>query len=412
MNIISFGWPDSAYENPTLGGGFTGLNKGLWILNQLFFDGKMMTTFSMLFGAGLVLMDERATAGGRKLRGVYYRRVLWLIAIGLLHSYFIWAGDILVLYGECGLLLYPFRKLSAKTLIIVGVTFLFVLVPVFLALRGGMEYLKGNANWVDQEVKEGRTPTEFQRGMRDFYRENLEDEMKPDPEKRAKKFQEEIETYRGGYWGIVKDRAKELWIGQTIGFILGGFLFAGGRMLIGMGLMKLGVFSAERSRSFYIKMMAWGYGIGLPLEAIGAWQAVRADFGFDFYWNGGFFFNFFSSLIIALGHVGMIMLIYQSGAIPWLTQRLAAVGRMALSNYLTHSIVCTLIFYGYGLGYFATMDRISMMMVVLSIWIAQLVLSPIWLEHFRYGPAEWLWRSLTYWKWQPMRRETTPAVAV
>ena len=122
--------------------------------------------------------------------------------------------------------------------------------------------------------------------------------------------------------------------------------------------------------------------------------------------HGGIFYNSFGSLVVALGHVGMMMLVVQSGAITWLTNRLAAVGRMALTNYLTHSIVCTTLFYGYGFGLFGTINRTGLAAIVLIIWVTQLLISPIWLRHFRFGPAEWLWRSLTYWKLQPMSWHT------
>ena len=120
MNIVGFGWPDAAYGNPFRGGGFEGLDRGVWFFNHMVFEAKMMTIFSMLFGAGLVLMDQRAEKRGAKIRGVYYRRILWLLVIGLIHSYLIWWGDILVLYAECGLFLYFFRNLRPRTLIILG----------------------------------------------------------------------------------------------------------------------------------------------------------------------------------------------------------------------------------------------------------------------------------------------------
>ena len=113
MNIVGFGWPEAAYGDPFRGGGFEGLDRGVWFVNHMFFEAKMMTIFSMLFGAGLVLMDQRAEKRGAKIRGVYYRRILWLLVIGLIHSYLIWWGDILVLYAECGLFLYFFRNLRA-----------------------------------------------------------------------------------------------------------------------------------------------------------------------------------------------------------------------------------------------------------------------------------------------------------
>ena len=116
----------------------------------------------------------------------------------------------------------------------------------------------------------------------------------------------------------------------------------------------------------------------------------------------GVLYNLFGSLVVALGHVGMLALIVQSGALSWLTRRLAAVGRMALSNYLTHSIVCTTLFYGYGFHRFGQINRTGLAAIVLAIWIFQLLVSPIWLKYFRFGPAEWLWRSLTYWRIQPI----------
>jgi uncharacterized protein len=199
---------------------------------------------------------------------------------------------------------------------------------------------------------------------------------------------------------------------QTVGFLLGGLLFAASRMFLGMGLMKLGVFSASRSRRFYGWMVGLGYGIGLPLMVFDALELIRHGFALDYRMHGGAFYNAFGSLVVALGHVGLLMLIVQSGALAWLTRRLAAVGRMALSNYLTHSIVCTTLFYGYGLGLFGRLDRTGLAAVVLAIWILQVGISPIWLKAFRFGPAEWLWRSLTYWKLQPLRVEEANAAPV
>jgi uncharacterized protein len=413
MNIVGFGWPMAAYANPFRGGGFVGADRSIWFFNHLVFEGKMMSIFSMLFGAGLVLMDQRAEARGARIRGVYYRRVLWLLAIGLIHSYFIWSGDILVLYAESGLLLYFFRNLRPKTLIILGITLSLLFVPLLVGFVSAIDYMKATTARVEAQTKAGEKPTKLDTRLRDVWVNNLQAKFTPNPDKEKEAWDKELAIYRGSYWGMVKHRAVSEFFGQTVGFLLGGFLLAGSRMLLGMGFMKLGVFSAQRSRRFYWWMVALGYGIGLPLMVFDATQLIAHRFSFAYATHGGILYNLFGSIIVALGHVGVLMLIVQSGALAWLTQRLAAVGRMALTNYLTHSIVCTTLFYGYGFNLFGTINRTGLAAIVLTIWVVQLLISPIWLAHFRFGPAEWVWRSLTYWRLQRMRIEPVEsAVAV
>ncbi len=404
MNIVSFGWPWPAYGNPMRGGGFLGLDRGVWYFNHLVFEEKMMTIFSMLFGAGLVLMDQRAEARGRRIARIYYRRVLILLAIGLVHSYLIWIGDILVLYAECGLLLYFFRNLRPRTLIPLGIVCLLMLIPVNLGFAAMADYMKAAAKRVEAQKEAGQKPTDEDERLAASWNSGFSKYVSPTPAQELKEWNRELEAYRGDYRGIVKFRKVPLMFMQTLGFFLFGMGFmAMGRMLIGMGLMKLGVFSASRSRRFYLWMVVLGYGIGMPLMVFDAQELIRHSFSHEYGLHGGKFYNSFGSVVVALGHVGLLMLIVQSGVLFWLTRRLAAVGRMALSNYLTHSIVCTTLFYGYGFGLFGTINRTGLAAIVFIIWACQLLFSPIWLEHFRYGPAEWLWRSLTYGQPQPMR---------
>jgi uncharacterized protein len=404
MNIVAFGWPFAAYDNPLRGGGFRGLDAAVWFGNHVVFEEKMMTIFSMLFGAGLILMDQRAGVRGASVRGIHYRRVLWLLAIGLIHSYLIWLGDILVLYAQCGLVLYLFRRMKPQTLLIVGFCCLLILVPLNLGFASWTDFMKATSARVDAQISAGHQPSPDDKRRHDIWTEHVREFVDPTPAQEAKSWAEELRAYRGGYLGIVKHRAPFVLMVQTVvTFLFGSFFFAMGRMLIGMGLMKLGVFSAERSRRFYLWMCGLGYGIGLPLMVFDAMEMIRHQFSMSYELHGGGFYNMFGSLVVALGHVGLLMLIVQSGALAWLTRRLAAVGRMALSNYLTHSLVCTTIFYGYGLGLFGHINRTGLVGIVLAIWIFQLIVSPIWLEHFRFGPAEWIWRSLTYWRIQPMR---------
>jgi uncharacterized protein len=408
MNIVNFGWPQSVYNNPTDAPGYGWADSFLWMFNHIFFDTKMMTIFSMLFGAGLVLMSDRAEAKGASLRKVYYRRVLILLAIGLIHAYLVWEGDILVPYALCGLLLYPLRKKSPRTLIVTAVVLLSLVFPLWGGVRAAVSFAHHVTQQVDAEIKEGKTPAGWKKSIHDAWTKSQE-ENKRDPAK----FQKVLDTYRGGYGGIVVHRAKQLVWEQTLGFVLGFWWMVGGRMLLGMGLMKMGVFSAALPRPFYVRLALIGYGIGLPLVL----ADVAIDFHYKFfndagmaYINGGWWLiNSVSSPFMALGHIAVVMMICQAGALPWLTRRLAAMGRMALTNYLTQSIVCSTLFYGYGLDLYGTLYRPGLYLVVLAIWAFQLWISPIWLERYRFGPAEWVWRSLTYGKAQPFRRAIKPA---
>ncbi len=402
MNIVDFGWPGVAYGNPMAGGGFQGTDRVVWFFNHLVFEAKMMTLFSMLFGAGLVLLDARAQARGASIRGIYYRRVLWLLVIGLVHSYLIWAGDILVLYAETGLILYLFHAKSPRTLIILGLVASLLIVPIVVGFAWSLDYMKAASARVEVQTKAGEKPSWLDRKASNAWK-NMRDEFDPTPAKKAEAWDKEMAIYRGGYWGIVKNRAGQLIFVQTLAFIFGLGFVAASRMLIGMALMKLGVFSAERSKQFYLWMVALGYGIGMPLMVFDALELIKHEFSFVYGLHGGFLYNLFGSLVVAMGHVGLVMLIVKAGLISWLTRRLAAVGRMALTNYLTHSIVCTTLFYGYGFALFGTMNRTALFGVVVVIWTVQLIVSPIWLKYFRFGPAEWVWRSLTYWRPQPMR---------
>ncbi len=403
MNIVSFGWPEPAYDNPMRGGGFEGTDRAVWFFNHLVFEAKMMTIFSMLFGAGLVLMNERAEVKHASLRRTYYRRIFWLMVIGAIHAYLIWIGDILFMYAECGLLLYFFRNKTPRTLIILGVSLMVVVVPIVLGFGAAIDGMKRTTARVDAQVAAGQRPSQFDWWVRELWVDDLQEEFKPSPEQKLKSWNHELAIYRGGYPGIVDHRAFRVLMIQTFGFLFFGLFFVSARMLLGMGLMKLGVFSGQRSRSFYLWMVGLGYGIGFPLMVYDALALIRHEFKGEYMLRGGFFYNAFGSLVVALGHVGLIMLIVQGGAIPWLTRRLAAVGRMALTNYLTHSIVCTTLFYGYGFGLFGQINRTGLAAIVVAIWVFQLWISPIWLKHFRFGPAEWLWRSLTYRKPQSMR---------
>jgi uncharacterized protein len=177
-------------------------------------------------------------------------------------------------------------------------------------------------------------------------------------------------------------------------------------MLVGMALLKWRVLAGQRSRRLYLALMVGGFAIGFPLIIYGAERIFAASWSFRYSVFFGYQFNYAGSLFVALGYTSMVMLICKSRRFKKLTSPLAAVGRMALTNYLLQTVICTTVFYGHGLGLFGQVERSEQMLIVFGVWALSLVASPIWLRFFRFGPAEWLWRSLTYRKLQPMRCRT------
>jgi len=406
MNIVGFAWPYPVYETPTLAPGSSWADLAIWMFQHIVFDTKMMTIFSMLFGAGMVLMSERSEARGASFHRTYFRRMVFLLLIGIIHAYFLSEGDILVIYALCGFALYPFRGLSATSLIAIGVCLIGLAFPAWVGLRATVQSMNRIADQVEAEMIAGVS----QRGWRlDVF--EIREKLAKAEQSKAKQFREDVAIHRGGYRRILTQRAKDVFELETTGFLTEFWWQVGGRMLLGMGLMKLGVFSARRSSRFYRDLATFGYGVGLPLLLADIAANWHHDFfkhdGLGYATGGWWLFNAVSGPCVALAHVSAIVLIYQSGAWPRLMSRLAAVGRMALSNYLFHSLVCTTLFYGYGLGLYARIHRPGLALIVVAIWGVQLWLSPIWLTWFRFGPAEWLWRSLTYGVPQPFLRHRT-----
>ena len=376
LNIQAFAMPFSAYGNPLGYGTVEGADYWVFTLSMVLADMKFMAIFSMLFGAGMVLFVERLLETGRPAYAVHYRRMAWLLVIGLLHAYLLWYGDILVGYALCGMIVVWCRRLPPWVLLTAGLAMLVLGSMLFLGLGGLMVKF---------------APEEMAR-------------MAFDSPSFQKELQDELNAYTGGWFVQMEHRAFASLMVQTIGFATFVLWRAGGLMLVGMALYRWGVFSARRSTRFYVGLLALGVFIGLPLSAVGlqmgwsqGWHPIKTKFLINQ-------FNYWGSIPTALGWVAVVMLLVQSGVLKRFQHCLASVGRMALSNYLLQSIICTLIFYGHGFGQFGSWSRSEQMLLVLLLSVSQLIWSPLWLSTFRYGPFEWLWRSLTYCRPQPMRR--------
>ncbi|HUV14259.1 MAG TPA: DUF418 domain-containing protein, partial [Acidobacteriota bacterium] len=320
MNIQSFSMVGAAYMNPTAYGSLEGANLWVWILSHVLAALKFMAIFSMLFGAGIVLMWSRAQESGRPRAGLHFRRMFWLILIGLMHAYLLWYGDILFFYGICGMLVYWFRKAQPTTLLVIGLVLLCFGSTIYIL--GGLSM----PHWPPQELEE------FEQGLWD-----------PPPDKIAA----ELEAYQGNWIRQMDERVDSVVMMHTEAFPFFMIWRITGLMLIGMALFKLGVFSGVRSPRFYAGLVCVAAVVGLPIVVYGVVE------NFEQGWSSASFFlgsqyNYWGSLLISLGWVGIVMLVYKGGWLSQLTVRLAAVGKMALSCYLLETIICTTLFYGHG----------------------------------------------------------------
>ena len=214
----------------------------------------------------------------------------------------------------------------------------------------------------------------------------------------------EVAAYTGSWAQQMAARTAESLQMHTVALFAWAIWRAGGLMLIGMALYKWGVLTGKRDTRFYKRLALIGLGFGLPVVITGAILNMNSGFANEFANFGpGYLFNYWASILVSLGYIGLITYGVQANWLPGLQKHLAAVGRTALSNYFLQTLLATFIFYGFGLSLFGSVERWGQILIVFSIWALQLAISPWWLQHFRFGPLEWLWRSLTYMSWQPMR---------
>ena len=388
MNIIGMGL-GPAYDNPTVQGGDTGVNLWTWFAVNVTFEGTQRGLFSILFGAGVILFTSRPDS-----TDAYFRRNLWLIAFGLFNAWILlWGGDILYFYGLTALFLYSFRNLSGRKLLGLGAA-TFVLGAAWSGLET-YNMLDLHKRAVAAETIPAADRTEEQKSTVDEWKK--ESRGAPSPEMVAQLKQKN----QAGYFSALVARAPRIseaqsWMAYRYFFDIFGM------MMIGMALFKLGVLTLEARTRTYLAMAAGGYAIGFPLNIYEANWIMGHGFSGLAYHQANITYDF-SRLAQTIGHLGLLGLFLKSGILPWLRQSMAAVGRMALTNYLTHSVVALIIFV--LLGYWGALDRHQLYYIVFSIWAVQLVISPIWLKHFHFGPVEWLWRYLTYGKPPPFRKQ-------
>jgi len=382
VNIVGMAMIEAAYFYPPAYGFGNVADRGMWAANFILVDGKVRALFSILFGASIVLVCERALAAGRAPWRVHYPRMVVLLAFGLGHYYLLLWGDILANYALMGMIGFAFWRLPVERLLALA------LIAFALTYTPGVLY-----------AQQLRAAQQMERAD-------------AAPQDRA-----QIAAWRRSLIpataAIAADNAAHRSLAAHASYILRteplrpleGVVGYGaetlGLMLLGMAGYRTGFLSGSWPRQRYIRVAAFCAGASLLYFGASAWAILRADFDpFTYfplaqYWAGPF------RPVAAIGYAAAIILLVRTGA---LADRLAATGRAAFSNYLGATLVGALLFNGYGLGLYGTLSRAEAWLFVPAVWALMLVWSPWWLARFRYGPLEWVWRSLARWRWEPLRR--------
>jgi len=359
-------WPEAMGHPPDTGDSF------LWLAQFLLVDGKMRGLFSLLFGAGMALFLERNWQRQIPVL-VQARRLAWLALFGLAHFYLLWWGDILFLYAIAGFIVLAVSEWRAETQLRFGIL-LYVVGGAILALQyypsSGLAAAQGDyaSQWYLARAETENVA--FSTG-----------------------------SYLAEFDYVVRERTAMLFSDPVYAVLETIPL-----MLIGMGLFRYGFFEGAFDPT---KQRRWGWvgvltsiALSLPL----GWWITSTDFPLpltQFVANGA---GQVPRLPMILGLAALLVLLAPKAAGGWLGSRIVAAGRMAFSNYILCSLIGMLLFRTWAGGLWGTLDRIELLCVVVLTWALILLWSKPWLARFRYGPLEWLWRCLTYWKLFPLRR--------
>ena len=379
-HIQLFAFPSLARWNPTAYGDLAGLNWWVWLVNSILADGKFISIFAMLVGASILMM-----AGGSGDRPVpawrtHARRMTALLLLGITHAYLLWYGDMLVALGLCGAVVFFARGLSPRSLLVLGGLVFATATALSLALTWSIAQSDpvGLFLWNEQWT--------------------------PRPEVIAM----EIAQYRGGWMEQMAHRVPAAWESQTWSFATRVFWQTAGLMLLGMALFKLGVLTGRRSQAFYLRMAFIGFGVGGLLIALALRRSFATQWDLLDYVLVSQELKYWGNLLVALGWIAVVILVCQRN---WPVRLLAGVGRMALSNYLLQTLICTTIFYGHGLGLFGQIDRAGQFAIVIGIWAFQLAASNAWLTYFASGPVEWATRWFVFGR-RPRFLRSAPGSAI
>jgi uncharacterized protein len=392
VNVIAFAMIEAAYFNPAAYGGHTGANLALWAANMVLIDGKMRTLFSMLFGASMLLVIEKAEASGRSGWWTHFRRMAVLLAFGLTHYYFIWFGDILSLYAVSGLIAFLFRRLPVEKLVALGAA----LLVGSMLLFSGLIYSQFQADLAAHAPGATKAAVKaWNDGFGSFFPS-------------ASEIGKDRALHLGSYAGFVRHNLHE-WtsvFADNVPFMVDTV----GLMLLGMAGYRSGFLTGHWSDERYCRVAILTLAVGTLAGAATVANDIRSHFSILALFGAFLVAETPFITVMAAGYAALIILLSRRAG-P-LTRRVAAAGRCAFTNYLGTSILASLVFNGWGLGLYGSLSRWQAWLLAPIVWTIMLLWSKPWLDRFHYGPFEWAWRSLSRGRLQPMRKtRTAPAVA-
>lgn len=373
----------------------------------VFWEGKMRALFSLLFGAGILLFIQNKPTPAGTVTRLFYRRMFWLLLLGLADAHLLlWEGDVLYTYAIAGMIAFLFRKVKAAYLVLavplVAVLEFTVQTLFYQDIREKrIEYVR-----VQKELGPGGDTTTGQRQALIAWRA-VEETLIPNDQDIV----ENTMIMKSGYNTVAQKVRRQSWLLQTqyLVFMLWDPLAL---MLLGMALFKSGFLSGRWNNKQYKWMALAGYSIGLPLvildfcyyylyvpDLAASLRLMEKD---AIPWINALYPV--QRIAIMLAHIALVLLLIHSGRFTRILNALKATGQMALTNYVMQSVICTLLFFGYGFNFYGEWKYHHVFYAVAGIWLLQLAWSWLWLRYFRFGPLEWLWRTLTYWRIQPMRK--------
>jgi uncharacterized protein len=415
LNIGGFARPYQASRNLLVYNETSTVDLVSWYVTNFLVEGSYRGLFSMLFGAGMLLLVHRLAKQhtGLAAADIYYRRLIWLLLFGLFNAYvLLWFGDILYAYALCGLFLFPFRNSSVKLLVALAV-FCFA-VTVYKGWTRTEERLA-----IRERALAALTLEKEKKLLTDKQQEDLKAwkaiEEKSSLPKLREGAEKKIADMQKSYPEVWQHLAPLIRAFESTkiydSFFFDVMLF----IFLGMAFYKTGILTGDKPLWLYSLFVVVGYALGFGWGILegNAYRAANFDY-YRYLEIRPIKIEIYQlhRLLVTGGHIGLIVLAWKSGWMDWFLKAFANVGQLAFTNYLMQSVLCTLFFHGYGLGFYGKLTRSELWYVVVGVWVFQIIFSAIWLRYFLYGPLEWVWRSLTYWKRQPLLRTTTAIKSV